>query len=123
MDRSIRGPARVAAAVLFLSCMPAFAINEMFAKDAPISRMTAEDFEIAGAVLRDALDKGSDGQSFEWKNAATSAQGTITLVSSFERKGMKCRGASFVITARGQTSKTGWNLCRTAEGWKVAEGR
>ena len=85
--------------------------------------MTAEDFEVAGAVMRTALDTGRDGESFEWKNAATAASGTITLVDSFERQGMKCRGAAFVITARGMTSKTGWNLCKTADGWKVAEGR
>ena len=123
MDRFNRGPACVAAVALVLACTQAFAINEMFAKDAPITRMTAEDFEIAGAVLRNALDKGRDGESFEWKNSGTAASGTITLVDSFERNGMKCRGASFVITARGETSKTGWNLCRTAGGWKVAEGR
>jgi surface antigen len=123
MARSNRRPACITAAALLLACTQAFAINEMFAKDAPITRMTAEDFEIAGAALRNALDKGRDGESFEWKNAGTAASGTITLVDSFERKGMKCRGASFVITARGETSKTGWNLCRTAGGWKVAEGR
>jgi surface antigen len=123
MHRSIRRSACIAAAALVLACTPAFAINDMFAKDAPITRMTAEDFEIAGAVLRNALDRGRDGESFEWKNAATAASGTITVVDSFERQGMKCRGASFVISARGETSKTGWNLCRTADGWKVAEGR
>ena len=83
MDRSICPAACIQAAVLLFACTQAFAINEMFAKDAPIARMTAEDFEVAGAVLRRALDQGRDGE----------------------------------------TSKTGWNLCRTADGWKVAEGR
>src|SRR3954464_10534731 len=108
MDRFNTGPARVAAAAILLACTQAFGINDMFAKDAPIAHMTAEDFEIAGAALRGALDAGRDGESFAWKNAATAASGTITLVDSFERQGMKCRGAAFVITARGETSKTGW---------------
>ena len=123
MDRPIRGRTPAAAVALLFACTSAFALNEMFAKDAPITRMTAEDFEIAGAALRGALDGGRDGESFDWKNPGTAASGTIKLVDSFERQGMKCRGVSFVLTAGGVTSRTGWNLCKTADGWKVAEGR
>jgi hypothetical protein len=30
---------------------------------------------------------------------------------------------AFTITTRGETSRSQWNLCRTPDGWKVAEGR
>ena len=113
-------------AALFAAAMAspaAFAINEMFAKDAPITRMTQEDFEIAGAVMRKALDEGEDGHAYPWNNRATAASGTVTPLAAFTRQGMRCRGAAFAITTRGETSRSQWNLCRTAEGWKVAEGR
>ena len=77
----------------------------------------------AGAVMRRVLEEGQDGQSYPWKNPATSASGTVTPLASFTRQGMRCRGPAFVITTRGETSRSQWNLCRTPEGWKVAEGR
>ena len=109
--------------LLGLACGPAMAINEMFAKDAPITRMTEEDFRIAGAVMRNAFDEGQDGQVYRWDNPATASSGTITPLSSFERQGLRCRGAAFTITTRGETSRSEWSVCRTPEGWKVAEGR
>jgi len=116
--------ARCIAAVLMLGAAgPALAINEMFEKDAPLSKMTQQDFDIAGAVMRKALDEGKDGQAYEWRNPKTSASGTVTPLASFERNGMKCRGAAFTTNAGGKASSSRWNLCKTAEGWKVLEGR
>jgi surface antigen len=124
MDRSAsRRAALAAASLLALASGPAAAINEMFGKNAPISRMTDEDFRIAGGVMRKALDEGPDGRPYEWKNPGTSASGTVTPTASFEKQGMRCRGAIFTITTRGETSRSEWNLCKTPEGWKVAEGR
>jgi surface antigen len=95
----------------------------MFARDAPVARMTKEDFDVAGAVMRKALDEGQDGQVFPWNNPASSASGTITPLARFTRDGTECRGAAFTITAGGKTGSSRWNLCRTSGGWKVAEGR
>ena len=124
MTRHSTGAAALAAAVSAAFAAPAaFAINEMFARDAPITRMTQEDFDIAGAVMRKALDEGEQGHAYPWSNPATSASGTVTPLASFTREGMRCRGAAFSITTRGETSRSEWNLCRTPQGWKVAEGR
>jgi len=124
MTRRSTGAAALAAAVAAAFAAPAaFAINEMFARDAPITRMTQEDFDIAGAVMRKALDEGEQGHAYPWSNPATSASGTVTPLASFTREGMRCRGAAFSITTRGETSRSEWNLCRTPQGWKVAEGR
>ena len=123
-SRSLRPAFIVAVAMAALSALPARAINEgLFARDAPISRMTEEDFRIAGEVIRKALDGGQQGHSYEWKNPATGASGSITPGASFERDGMQCRAARFNIAAGGKSSASSWNLCRTPEGWKVAEGR
>ena len=123
MKRPAPRLAAVAAALLGLACGPAHAINEMFAKDAPVSRMTPEDFRIAGEAMRKALDEGKDGQAYEWKNPATSAHGTITPLAAFEKNGMHCRGAAFASDVKGATGRSKWNLCKTPEGWKVLEGR
>jgi surface antigen len=123
MKRPATRFAAIAATLLGLAWGPAHAINEMFAKDAPISRMTPEDFKIAGEVMRKALDEGTDGHVYEWKNPATDAKGTITPLAAFERNGMHCRGAAFASDVKGKTGSSKWNLCKTPDGWKVLEGR
>ena len=121
-SRSLR-LAFIAAAVLS-TALPARAINEgLFARDAPISRMTEEDFRIAGEVIRKALDEGQQGRPYEWKNPATGASGSITPGASFERGGIPCRAARFTIAAGGKSNASAWNLCKTSEGWKVTEGK
>ncbi|HEY2629796.1 MAG TPA: RT0821/Lpp0805 family surface protein [Usitatibacter sp.] len=110
-------------AAALLASGNACAINEMFAKDAPVAQMTAEDFRIAGDVMRKALDEGRDGQAYEWKNPATSASGTITPLAKFEKNGMQCRGAAFSNVVKGKSGRSEWNLCKTPGGWKVLEGR
>jgi surface antigen len=121
MDQTI--VLRAAAALLIGVAVPAFAINEMFAKDTAVSRMTQEDFDVAGKVMRKALDEGKDGQAYAWENAKTKASGTITPGAGFERNGMKCRGAAFTTNAGGKEGSSRWNLCRTPEGWKVLDGK
>jgi surface antigen len=111
------------AALLLAATIPAHAINEMFAKNTAVSKMTQEDFDIAGKVMRKALDEGKDGQAYEWSNAKTSAAGTVTPLAGFEKNGMKCRGVEFKTTAGGKSGQSQWNVCKTAEGWKVLEGK
>ncbi len=123
MKRPALRLAIAAATLLALSSVPAHAINEMFAKDAPVSKMTADDFKIANDVFRKALDEGKDGQPYEWKNPATKASGTITPLASFEKNGMQCRGADFTSSAQGKKGRSSWNLCKTKDGWKVLDGR
>jgi surface antigen len=112
-----------ALATLVLACLPAHAINEVFAKDAPIAQMTEDDFKIAGDTLNKALDEGRDGQDFEWKNPATSASGTIRALPRFEKDGMHCRGVAFSTVVKGKEGRSKWNACKTPSGWKVLEGR
>ena len=125
MRPCLRASALAAAAALggFFAATNAFAINEMFAKDMPISRMTEEDLRIAGSALRKALDTGPDGKAHEWKNPKTSAAGTIVPTKAFEHKGLPCRGVELETTAGGRTARSQWSVCKTPQGWKVAEGR
>jgi surface antigen len=124
MDVSRLRSTFIAVAVAAAAALPARAINEgLFARDAPITRMTEEDFRIAGEVIRKALDEGQQGRPYAWKNPATGASGSITPGASFKRGGMPCRAAHFTIAAGGKSNASAWNLCRTSDGWKVAEGR
>jgi surface antigen len=123
MTRFVRGIAAAAGIAAIATSAAALAQNELFAKDAPISRMTQEDFAVAVPVMRKALDEGQDGQVFRWNNPSTSASGTFTPLAAFDRQGMTCRAIVFDLVAGGRSARTEWNMCRTPEGWKVAGGR
>ena len=121
----------VRAALVAVSCLlaclsaapAAWALNTTWAKDAPIAQLQGDDLKIAMATLNKALDEGRDGETSSWSNPATQASGTIVPGAAFERQGMKCRSARLTINAKGQASSSDWNLCRTSDGWKFAEGR
>jgi surface antigen len=123
MRRLARGFAAAAGIAAVIAPPAALAINEMFAKDAPIARMTPQDVEIATTALRKALDEGRDGEPYRWSNPATSASGTITPLAAASRQGMPCRGVVFTLEAGGRSSRSAWDICRTPQGWKVAGGR
>jgi surface antigen len=106
-----------------LLAVPAWAVNTMWAKDAPIAQLSGDDLKIALATMNKALDDGRDGEVRSWSNGATKASGTVTPGAPFERQGMRCRSARLTIDANGHASSSDWNLCRTPDGWKFAEGR
>ena len=102
--------------------LPAFAFNELWAKHAPITKMTDEDMKIAGAAIRKALDEGAEGQAYPWSNPATKASGTVTPVKSLVIGGRQCRKVDFETRAGDRSNRSSWNICKTKDGWKVASG-
>jgi len=92
-------------------------------KDAPVSRMTKQDFDIANPVVHRALDEGQEGQVYEWNNPGTGASGSVKLLSGrFPRKDMTCRRAQFTVSAGGLSNVSTWMLCKLPEGWKAVDG-
>lgn len=99
-----------------------FAQSGYWLKDAPVSRMTKQDFEIANPVIRQALDEGKNGQSYKWDNPATKASGSVTPKSEpFARDDKTCRRAEFMISAGGRKNVSSWTLCKMPEGWKAVD--
>jgi surface antigen len=123
MQRPLSFATALGTIVLALGCDRAYAINELWAKDAPVSKMTAQDFQIAEPVITKALDTGKEGQVFDWKNPDTSASGSITPLAEFKKDGMRCRSADFTINAGGKAGHSKWDLCKTSGRWKFLQGR
>lgn len=99
------------------------AANGYWLKDAPVGRMTKQDFDIANPVIHRALDEGRDGQVYEWKNPATGASGSITLRSApMARNDTTCRRAQFMVSAGGLENVSTWTLCKLPDGWKAVDG-
>jgi surface antigen len=89
------------------------------------SAMSAADWTLATAALREALGKEDEGLSVPWQNPTTGARGTVTPVaSSFVQEGFTCR--NFLASHVGR-SREGWfqgTACRVHRGeWDVRSTR
>ena len=112
----------LAGAALGCAAGTTIAAEGYFLKDAPVSRMTKEDFAIANPVIRKALDEGQAGEAYAWNNPATAASGEITLRSApFESRGTTCRRAQFSVSAGGLKNVSAWTLCKMPDGWKAVD--
>ena len=99
----------------------AFAINELFLAKGPLGHLTKDDVTIARAEIAKALDSGTDGQTQTWSNPKTKASGTVKPTKTFTKDGMRCRATEFTTSAGGERGASTWNLCKTKDGWKVAQ--
>lgn len=98
-----------------------FAINELFLARGPLGHLKKDDVAIARAEIAKALDSGADGQTQTWSNPKTKASGTVKPTKTFTKDGMRCRATEFTTSAGGERGASTWNLCKTKDGWKVAQ--
>jgi surface antigen len=87
--------------------------------------MSATDWGLATAALREALGKEEEGISVPWQNPSTGVRGTVTPVASaFVQEGFTCR--NFLASHIGG-SREGWfqgTACRVHRGeWDVRTTR
>jgi len=94
--------------------------NMTFLQDAPLERMTREDLALMMKSSNEALGKNADGETSAWTNPKTGASGTITPLSSFTRKGLRCREAEYTNHAGGFNGRSRFTLCRVGDDWKIA---
>ena len=95
--------------------------NAGFADDSPMSQFTEDDFAMMNANNKAALDGGEAGKKKTWRNAATGATGSITLLEKSEYQNLPCWRAKFTNQSSDYQSTSVYRLCKTAKGeWKVA---
>lgn len=97
------------------------AANELFLARGPLGHLKKDDVTIARAEITKALDTGQDGQTQTWSNPKTKASGTVKPTKTFTKDGMRCRAAEFSTSAGGERGASTWNLCKTKDGWKIAQ--
>jgi len=109
-------------AVILLAAGPALAGTLSYMSDTPYANFTKEDHAIFAAAMKDALEKGADGESRSWSNPATKANGELKPVDTFERKGLKCRRMYIANKAKGRSASSEYNFCRQSTGkWTLAD--
>ena len=111
----------VAATILALP-LPALAFTALFLQDSPIANFTAEDNQLLITNFRDAMDNNSDGEVTAWNNETSGVHGTITPTSTVEADGQTCRNVQIENTAVGQTARSTYRFCKSAEkDWHVVQ--
>jgi len=115
---------RLAALVITVfACVPNWAADRSWMRDAPAGHMTKEDWAIANDTRDRALENGVKGHVYRWQNPQTGAKGAVTPLSeSFARKeSATCRRAKFDLSAAGQKNTSTWTVCKVADGWKLVQ--
>ncbi|HRF07894.1 MAG TPA: RT0821/Lpp0805 family surface protein [Xanthobacteraceae bacterium] len=83
--------------------------------------MSAIDWPLARAALREALSRTDDGPSVPWENPASGARGTVTpIAAAFTKDGMPCRNFIASHVKDGVETWSEGLACRTAPNvWDV----
>ena len=97
------------------------AFNELFLGRGPLSHLKKGDVAIARTEIRNALETGADGYVHTWSNPETGASGTVRPTSTVTKNGMRCRVTDFTTYAGGERGASTWTICKTKDGWKVAQ--
>ena len=108
------------AAVIAAFPATVLAFNELFLARGPLGHLKKGDIAIARAAISDALETGGDGHVHTWSSPETGASGTVRPTSTVTKNGMRCRVTEFTTYAGGERSASTWTLCKTKDGWKIA---
>jgi surface antigen len=87
--------------------------------------MSASDWSLATAALREALGQSEDGTSIPWQNPVTGARGTVTPVAAaYVQEGSACRNFLASHVGHGQEGWFEGKACRGHAGeWNVRSTR
>jgi surface antigen len=101
---------------------PAWAINMSGFKDAPVTRLSADEVKQFRAAVIKTLESAPDGSTVEWKAPKTPFTSRITPVKSFSEGKRKCRDATIESESRDRLERGTYLFCKTSSGdWGFAK--
>lgn len=101
----------------------AHAANLRWLNYSPVRFFTDQDWDIATAAGRQALNDTEDGVTVEWKNPASSHYGSLTPLSTATKDGMTCRQLKIVNHANNLDGSSVYEFCKKPDGtWGAVGG-
>ena len=88
-------------------------------KNTPAERFDEDDLRIFMDAGRKALNDTPDRESVKWDNPKTRAHGEITVLRSFEAKGLPCKEVQVRNEAQGRKGDSKLNLCKKDGKWRL----
>ena len=105
---------------LVLAQQAVLALNLGFLKNAPISKMNADDTSMLSAAIQQALTDNTDNQELSWNNDKTGSNGTVKVLRSYEAHNTNCRTILLYNVSHGESATSQFDFCRSRNGeWKV----
>jgi surface antigen len=100
---------------------PAFGLNMSGFRDAPITRLTAEELKAFRAVVMKTLEETPDGTMVEWKAPTTPFVSKITPLKTYTGGKFPCRDATIESDARDRFQRGRYTFCKEPNGeWQFA---
>jgi surface antigen len=106
-----------AIAAIFLSAH-AWAVNDSFLKDAPVSRLTEEEFKVFWAFTMNALNTTPDGTTVEWRATKTTFTSKLTMRRSFTDGTLKCREVTIDSDSHDRQMRGLYEFCKRGKDWE-----
>lgn len=107
--------------VLAAFSAPAFALNMSVFKDAPMTRLNADEMQAFSKVIINALDQGPEGTTVEWKAPKTQFTSRITPGKSTSEGKRQCREVVIESEAKDRFQRGTYSFCKAASGqWQFA---
>ena|ERR1700741_791183 len=88
-------------------------------KNTPAERFDDEDLRLFLDHARKALNEAPDNQPVSWENPKTRHRGDITVMKSFEYKGLRCKELRVRNEAQGRKGDNTFNLCNAEGKWRL----
>ena len=105
---------------LVVLAVPAWALNMSGFRDAPLTRLTAEELKTFREFVMKTLDDTPDGTLVEWKAPKTQFVSKITPLKTYTGK-VPCRDASIESDARDRFQRGRYTFCKQENGeWQFA---
>jgi len=104
------------ALMLAVALCPAWALNMSGFRDAPVTRLTADEVKEFRAAVTKVLDSGADGATVEWKAPKTKFVSKITPQKSFADGKSKCREATIESDSHDRFQRGLYTFCKGEKG-------
>ena len=104
------------ASILLAAACSAWALNMSGFKDAPITRLSADEVKEFRAVVTKTLDEAKDGATVEWKAPKTKFVSKITPQNTFADGKSKCREATIESDSHDRFQRGLYTFCKGEKG-------
>jgi surface antigen len=91
-------------------------------KNGPAERFDEEDLRIFMDTARKALAEGAQGQTLSWENKKTRARGEMTVLRTYEYKGLPCKEVKVHNEAQGRKGTNNFDMCEKDGKWRLLSG-
>ena len=110
------------AMILALAGAPAMAQYASLLRDSAAQRFDEEDLRIFMDTARKTLAEGAAGQTASWENPKTRARGEMTVLRTYEYKGLPCKEVKVHNEAQGRKGTNTFNMCEKDGKWRLLSG-